>query len=51
MPQPFDEVFAVSAVCTVKDVTASKFISTFAKHMKRQGRDFIDTRHDGRFWH
>merc|ERR1719203_1597478 len=36
--QPFDEVFAPSAVCTVKDVSATKFINCFAKHMKRQGK-------------
>jgi small subunit ribosomal protein S19e len=34
----FDDLFKPSAVCGVKDVAAQKFITCFAKHMKRQGK-------------
>ncbi|CAD7936413.1 unnamed protein product [Amoebophrya sp. A25] len=38
MSTAFDHVFGASSVCTVKDVKAQKFITAFAKHMKRQGK-------------
>eukprot|EP00392_Amoebophrya_sp_AT5.2_P010091 g10144.t1 len=34
----FDALFGAATVCTVKDVKAQKFITAFAKHMKRQGK-------------
>lgn len=38
MAAQYDHKFDVKHVTTVKDVPAAKFISAFAKHMKRQGK-------------
>lgn len=38
MAYVYDHLFTAQAICTVKDVPAQKFIESFAKHMKRQGK-------------
>ena len=39
MSSAYDQHFGThGVVCTVKDVSATRFINAFAKHMKRQGK-------------